>query len=445
MNKNDIITVSIDGCSSEGLGVAHYEGRAVFIKGALPSELCRVKITKVGSSAVYARLEELIEASPHRIAPDCPYYNRCGGCDFRHASYEEELNLKLIRVNDAFSRIGGLDLKAEAILGSASALRYRNKAIFAVSRDKDGKAVTGFFRSRSHEVTAVDYCLLQDEAAETAARALREWMDEFSVSAYDESSGKGLIRHIFYREGMACIVSAGKPPHLRELISKMVKSCPGLSSIILNINKTRGNTVLAGSFETLWGSDTVETLICGLRFRLSPLSFCQINKPQAERLYQLAIEYANLEKGNTVLDLYCGAGAIGLIASRHVKRVIGAEIVEPAIEDARVNAGLNGISNADFICADASQAAAKFKAEGLRPDVIFLDPPRKGLDPEVISSCAEMSPERIVYVSCDPATLARDLKQFNELGYKAVKACAVDMFPRTSHVECCVLMSRVKD
>ena len=445
MNKNDIITVKIDGCSSEGLGVAHYEGRAIFIKGALPLEVYRIRIMKVSNSAVYARLEELVEASPHRIEPDCKYYNKCGGCDFRHVSYDEELSIKLQRVNDAFSRIGGLNLKTDTIIGSASIERYRNKAIFAVSSDSGGKAITGFFRSRSHEVTAVDSCLLQEDAAEIAASALREWMDEFSIAAYDEIAGKGLIRHIFIREGMVCIVSAGKPPHLKELISEMEKSFPSLTSIILNINKTHGNTVLAGSFETIWGSDTVETVICDLHFRLSPLSFCQINKPQAEKLYNMAIDFANLEGSETVLDLYCGAGAIGLIASKHVTKVIGAEIVEPAIEDARINAELNSITNAEFICADASQAAEKLKTEGLRPDVIFLDPPRKGLSPDVISSCAEMSPDKIVYVSCNPATLARDLKQFNELGYKAVKACAVDMFPRTSHVETVVLMSRMEN
>jgi 23S rRNA (uracil1939-C5)-methyltransferase len=442
MNKNDIIAVNIDGCSSEGLGVAHFEGRAVFIKGALPSESCQIKIMKVSNSSVYGRLEKLIDVSPHRIEPDCIYYNKCGGCDFRHVSYEEELNIKLQRVNDAFSRIGALDLRAEKIIGSASIERYRNKAIFAVSRDSCGRAVTGFFRSRSHEINAVDSCLLQDKAADAAAKALREWMDEFSVSSYDEGTCKGLIRHLFVREGMVCIVSARKPPHLKELISKMKTSCSDLSSIILNINKTRGNTVLTGSFETIWGSDTVETIICDLRFRLSPLSFCQINKLQAEKLYNLAIDFAKLEGSETVLDLYCGAGAIGLVASKHVKKVIGAEVVEPAIADARFNAELNGITNAEFICADASQAAEKLKSEGLRPDVIFLDPPRKGLSPDVISSCADMSPDRIVYVSCDPATLSRDLKLFNELGYKAVKACAVDMFPRTSHVETVVLITR---
>jgi 23S rRNA (uracil1939-C5)-methyltransferase len=244
---------------------------------------------------------------------------------------------------------------------------------------------------------------------------------------------------------MVCIVSAGRPPHIKELTLMLKERCEGLKSIILNINKTKGNTVLSGSFETIWGSDIVETSICGLRFRLSPLSFCQVNTRQTEKLYGKALEFAALSGNETVLDLYCGAGAIGLIASRHARRVIGAEIVEDAINDANINAQLNNICNAEFICADATEASAKLKCEGFNPDVIFLDPPRKGLSPDVIKASVEMSPGKIVYVSCDPATLARDLKLFDSLGYGAVKVTAVDMFPRTRHVETVVLMSRVKE
>ncbi len=442
IEKNDILTVKIDGCSSEGAGVAHHEGQAIFIRGALPSEVCRIKIIKVTEASAYGRLEEVVEASPGRVVPDCPYFGKCGGCDFRHASYGDELDIKLRRVNDALERIGGLELRASEIIGAEEIDRYRNKAIYAVSRGADGKAVTGFYRSRSHDVIAVKSCLLQSKVADDAASVLRRWMDEYRIQQYNEADGGGLIRHLFVREGMVCIVSAGRPPHIKDLALMLRESCEGLKSIILNINRTKGNTVLYGSFETIWGSDYVETSICGLRFRLSPLSFCQINLRQTEKLYGKAVELAALSGNETVLDLYCGAGAIGLIASRHARRVIGAEIVESAVRDANINAKLNGICNAEFICADASEASEWLKGAEVDPDVIFLDPPRKGLSPDVIKAAVDMSPNRIIYVSCDPATLARDLRLFNNSGYIATNATAIDMFPRTRHVECVVLMSR---
>ena len=444
LEKNQLYEAAITGCTSEGQGVTRIAGRVVFVKGALPGERCRIRILKAGKTAVYARIEELLQASPHRIEPDCPCYGRCGGCDYRHAAYEEELRIKLERVNDAFQRIGGLALRAKEILPAPETDRYRDKAIFNVGEDREGKPVTGFFRARSHEVIPVEDCLLQKKEANRAAAVLRRWMREEMIPAYHEESGKGLIRHLFVRSGMVCVVAAGKPRCTDRLIEDLRQELPELRSIVWNENRSRGNTVLAGEFRILWGEERVEVSLSGLRFRLSPRSFFQVNPPQAERLYAQAVEFAGLTGEERVVDLYCGAGAIGLLAAPQAAEIIGVEIVRAAVEDAINTAKNNGIRSARFLCADAAEAAARFAAEGMEPDVLFVDPPRKGLAPEVIGSIAEMRPDRVVYVSCDPATLARDLRLFGERGYCAEKAVAVDMFPRTRHVETVVLMSRIQ-
>ncbi len=440
--KNQIHTVRIEGCTSEGQGVARIDGRAVFVKAALPGESCRIRILKAGKTAVYARIEELLEPSPERRAPDCPYYGRCGGCDFRHASYGEELRLKLQRVNDAFQRIGGLSLRAEVILPAPREARYRAKAIFAVGEDGEGRPVTGFYRARSHDVIPVEDCLLQTEEASRAAAALRRWMAAEHIPAYREESGIGLVRHLFVRSGMVCVAAAREPVHVSELTETVREALPELKSLVWNVNRSRGNAVLAGEFRTLWGTERVEVSLSGLRFRLSPRSFFQVNPAQAERLYAEAIELAGLTGGELVVDLYCGAGAIGLLAAPGAREVLGVEVVPAAVEDAREIAAANGISNARFVCADAAEAAAKLASEGMRPDVLFVDPPRKGLEESVIGSIAEMGPGRVVYVSCDPGTLARDLKLFTQAGYVPEKALAVDMFPRTRHVESVVKLAR---
>lgn len=445
LQKNQLHEAEITGCTSEGQGVSRVGGRVVFVKGALPGERCRIRILKAGRNAVYARIEELLRVSPNRIAPDCPCYGSCGGCDYRHASYPEELRLKLERVNDAFQRIGGLDLRAAEILPAPETDRYRAKAIFNVGEDREGRPVTGFFRARSHEVIPVEDCLLQLPEANRAAAVLRRWMADQRIPVYREESGRGVIRHLFVRSGMVCVVAAGKPRCTDKLIEALRNELPGLRSVIWNENHSRGNTVLAGDFYTLWGEERVEVSLSGLRFRLSPRSFFQVNPAQAERLYALAVEYAALTGRERVVDLYCGTGAIGLLAAFRAAEVTGVEVVQAAVEDAKRTAEENGIGNARFICADAAEAAARFAAEGMKPDVLFVDPPRKGLAPEVIGSIAEMAPGRVVYVSCDPATLARDLKLFQEKGYRAEKAIAVDMFPRTRHVETVCLLYHQKD
>ena len=445
--KNAVHTVTIDGMSSEGAGVARVDGRAVFVAGALPGEQCKIKLLKVTKSAIFGKIEEMIQASTHRISPSCPYFTSCGGCDFLHVDYEEELRIKKARVNDALQRIGGLELRVSEIIGAPSRERYRNKAIFTVSKEKD-KTVTGFYRPRSHEVIAVDTCLIQSDTADRSAESLREWMDAHSISSYDETTGRGLVRKIFVRtafiSGMAavCIVATGDLPKADELVACIRKRLPEAVSIVLNINKSRGNTVLSGSFKTLWGTDYIEDVLGPLRIKLSPLSFYQVNSRQAELLYNKAIELAGLTGKEQVLDLYCGTGTIGLYAASKAAQITGVETISAAIADANENAKRNGITNAEFICDDAGGAAKKLSETGFDPDVIILDPPRKGLTGDVIDAVEAMSPSRVVYVSCDPATLARDLKIFATRGFVATEAVAVDMFPGTVHVETVVLMTR---
>ena len=441
LRKNQEVTCTVEGCTSEGLGVARVGGRAVFVQDALPGETCRVRLQKVSRSAVYAKALERMNDSPLRIAPDCPHFGRCGGCDWRHVTYEGELGFKLQRVNDAFQRIGGLDLRAGYILPAPDTEHYRAKAIFAVG-EQAGRPVTGFYRARSHDIIPVEDCRLQTEEANLAAGALRGWMAKCRVPAWDEGQERGLVKHLFVRSGMVCVSAAGEPTAAEALVEGLRRALPGLRSVIWNVNRSRGNTVLAGEFRTLWGEDSVEVTLSGLRFRLSPRSFFQINPAQAERLYALAVELADLSGTERVVDLYCGAGAIGLLASPHAREVTGVEIVEAAVRDAEDTARRSGVANIRFLCADAARAAERFAGEGYRPDVLFVDPPRKGLDPDLIGSVAAMAPARVVYVSCDPATLARDLRRFADAGYLATRAVAVDMFPRTRHVETVVLMSR---
>ena len=446
LKKNDVVTAHIDGAASGGEGVAHIDGRAVFVNGALPGETCLVHIMRVKSAAVWAKAEEIIEPSPHRVAPACPHFPRCGGCALLHADYSEELRIKKERVNAALERIGGLGLRVDEVVPSESRFGYRNKAVFAVSRAA-GKAVTGFYRARSHDVLPIDSCLLQTDAANAAAAALRGWMDGTGVPEYDEKTGKGCVRRLMTRtssggETAVCVVCARAPRETASLVEALREGVPGLASVVLDINASRGNAVLSGDERVLRGAERLTDTLLGLRFSLSPTSFFQINRRQTERLYSKAIEYCGLDGRGLLLDLYCGTGTIGLCAARSCGRVIGAEVVASAVADARDNARTNGVENAEFILADAAEAAKRLADAGTKPDVIVVDPPRAGLDPAVIAEIIRMSPERVVYVSCDPATLARDLRIFAP-AYTAAEAASYDMFPATSHVESVVLMTRV--
>ncbi len=445
LKKNQIYESQIISWSSDGAGVCRIGGRAVFVPCGMPCERWEIRIVKVTNSAVFGKGERLLSPSPDRIEPDCPHYRKCGGCSMRHASYEAELCFKLERVNEAYKRIAGLKLRAEEIIGAEDTLRYRNKAIYAVGEGP----VKGFFRPRSHEIIPIEGCLIQDEASDRAAKAVCDFMAENSIPAYDELSGKGLVRHVFTRYGRSSgelqvtVVAAGGFGSKTQALAEAIRNaCPECVSIVLNVNRTKGNTVLAGDFYTLWGKDTISDTLCGLRFELSPRSFYQINPVQAEKLYYKALEYAAPDGKGLILDLYCGAGTISLCLARGCEKVIGAEIVPEAVENAKANAERNGITNAEFICADAGEAAAELLRRGTKPDAVVVDPPRKGLAPDVIDSICGMEPQRVVYVSCDVATQARDLKLFAEKGYKAEKSTAVDMFPRTSHVETVVCLTR---
>ena len=358
--------------------------------------------------------------------------------------YAEELALKRRRVQDNLARIGGSEVEVEEILGAAETRRYRNKAQYPVS--PDGRV--GFYRARTHEVIDTRECLLVKPEADAAAEAVRQYMRDFRAAGYDERTRRGLLRHVYVRsntrgECLICLLVNGKRlPHEAELVERLRRACPKAVGIVLGENTRRDNVIFGERYRTLWGADRLEDVLCGRVFRLSVPSFYQVNREQAERLYAKAIEYTQLTGEETVLDLYCGAGTITLALAPHAKRVLGAEIVPEAIDDARENAARSGVENAEFFCGDASDVAKKLAQENLRPDVITVDPPRKGLAEDVVESIARMQPERVVYVSCDSATMARDVKRFATLGYRAVRACAVDLFPRADHVETVVLLSK---
>ena len=446
LEKGSIYTAVIDGYSSEGLGIARVNGAVVFVPHAVRGEEIDLRITKVMKTSCAGEIVKIHNPSPERMEPECPYAGKCGGCAYRHLTYPEELWAKRQRVQDALTRIGGLDLTVEEILGAKNPEHYRNKSQYPVGADGS----IGFFQARTHKVVPIRRCLIQTEAADRTAQAVGEWMRRYKISAYDETTGKGLVRHVCVRvnrkgESLCCVVVNGnKVPREPELAAYVTAAVPHTVGVLLNSNTRRGNVILGDKYRTLFGRNYLMDTLCGLEFKLSMPSFYQVNRDQAEVLYGKALEFAGLTGNETVLDLYCGIGTITLCLAKAAKRVIGAEIVPPAIRDAKENALRNHIENAEFFCGDAADIAAKLEADGLRPDVVTVDPPRKGLAPEVIASVAAMGPEKVVYVSCDPATLGRDVKIFREFGYEAKRAAAVDMFPGTAHVETVCLLSKLQ-
>ena len=443
LEKNKIYRARIEGYTSEGLGVARIDGQAVFVHRALRGEDCDVLLLKVLKNAAFGKVVKVHEPSPHRVEPDCPYYGKCGGCDFRHMDREEELYAKKTRVQDALWRIGGSDVQVEEIL-AGERLHYRNKSQFPIAAD----GTVGFYKARSHQVIPVENCLLQKVDTNNVQLKFDRYIRLYNVSCYDERTRQGLLRHLYVRsngagESLVCIFANGRElPHEAELVALLREASPRIVGVVLGVNTQPTGAILGKEYRTLWGTDVLTDELCGLTFRLSVPSFYQVNREMAEVLYAKAVEFAALTGTETVLDLYCGAGTITQVMARHAGRGIGAEIVPEAIEDAKANAERNGVENVEFFCGDASAVAADFAAKGLRPDVICVDPPRKGLAPEVVRAAAQMAPRRIVYVSCDPATLARDVKLFAAEGYGAVRAAAVDMFPGTANVESVVALER---
>lgn len=442
--EGQLCRLVIDGYASDGAGVARLDGMVVFVQGGIRGEACDVRLTHVGRSALWGRVEEVVNPSPARIFPRCLHYTKCGGCQFRHMNYAEELEAKRIRVEDALRRLGGADIHVSAILGAEQVDRYRNKAQFPVAK---GPRI-GFYRPRSHDVIDVDDCLLQGEAAARLRGAVKEWMAEYSIPAYNERTFTGLVRHVYVRTNRAgrslcCLLVNGRGvPREVELVRALRRAEPNLAGIVLGVNEKHNNVILGDSYRTLWGEDFLSDTLCGLTFRLSVPSFYQVNPAQTEVLYGKALEFAGLTGAETVLDLYCGIGTISLVMARKAGMVWGAEVVPQAVDDAIANARRNHIENARFLCADAGEAARYLEGEGVRPDVVCVDPPRKGLAEDVVDTIADMGPERVVYVSCDPGTLGRDVKRFAGRGYTLKKAVAVDMFPRTAHVETVVLLSK---
>lgn len=448
MEKNKIYRAEIVAYSGDGSSIARIHDMVVFVPGGAVGDHCDIKIVKVAKTHAFGKIERIVIRSKNRIEPECPNAGKCGGCCYWHISYDEELSLKKKQVADAMKRIGGVDLEPERICGSDTIYHYRNKAQYPVGKNDSG-VITGFYRTRSHDIVPTESCLIQSELADSLAACVRDWMNTYQIPVYDETKNTGLVRHVFVRTGFAtgqvmlCIVAKNaKIPHAKELIQAARRAVPGLCGIVVNINNKPGNAILGNRYNTLWGAGYIEDVLCGNRFRISPASFYQVNRAQAEKLYKCALEYAELDETKTALDLYCGVGTITLALARECKSVIGAEIVPNAVENAKQNAVLNRLDNAEFFCGDAGQTANMLADKRLTPDVIVVDPPRKGLDDNTIDAVARMAPERVVYVSCDPATLARDVKKFVGHGYTVKKYRAYDLFPRTRHVETVVLMSK---
>ena len=449
LKKNEIYPVRITGYTSEGAGVCRIGERAVFVPGTILGEEWDVRIVRSTSAAVWGRGEALRAASARRTEPDCPVYPRCGGCALRHMDYEQELALKQAHVQSCLTRIGGQTISALPITGAAQTDGYRNKVQFPV-QEQDGRPVAGFFSGKTHRVIPVRHCRIQPDCADAIRGAVLAWMEQYHIRAYDEQTHTGYIRHIYIRFGaesgqiLVCIVAnCAQLPKKKQLVAALLAAEPGITTIVFSPNTKKGNTVLGTEFHPLYGDGTITDTLCGLQFRLSAPAFYQVNHAQAERLYEKAVQLAGLTGNETVLDLYCGTGTITLCLARHAKKAIGVEIVPQAIEDAKFNAAQNGMENAEFFCMDAGQAAKMLVDRRTRPDVIVVDPPRKGVSADVIEAISAMAPQRVVYVSCDPATLARDLKLLTAAGYTLQTAEAFDLFPRCAHVETVVLMSRV--
>ncbi len=479
LEKNQEFEVTIEDMGNEGEGIGHIDGMAVFVKDAVVGDVVLIKIIKAKKNYAYARLMELITPSQYRVEPICPHARRCGGCSIMQVDYIKQLAWKQDKVMNCLKRIGGItnveDLM-EPIIGMESpvsdsdvfpAIRYRNKAQFPVRRDKDGNIVIGFYAGRTHSVIDTDVCYLQDAVNDEIIRRFRRFLNEYDVEPYDEERHTGLVRHILTRVGrktgevMICVIINGtellgvvpgtsgaqkkKSMNVEQELVKCMENIPGLTSISINVNREKSNRILGDRCRTIWGSDTISDYIGNVKYQINPLSFYQVNPEQTEKLYGKALEYADLHGDDTVWDLYCGIGTISLFLAQKAKKVMGVEIIPEAIEDARKNAKMNGFENVEFFVGKAEEVLPEqYEKHGVYADVIVVDPPRKGCDEVAISTMVKMQPKKIVYVSCDPATLARDVKMLVAAGYEVKKVCAVDQFGHTGHVETVVLMSKVK-
>ena len=450
VEKNKIYEMQIDALGSNGEGIGRIDGYTVFVEGALPGEKISVLIVKVKKNYGYGKLMEILEVSPERREPMCPVAKQCGGCQLQHLSYEAELAYKTREVKDVMERIGGIrNVEVKPALGMENPWRYRNKAQFPVGRGKDGCAI-GFYAKRSHRIVDTDQCFLQNACNDEIIGIVRAFLNEFNIPLYDEEKHKGLVRHILTRIGrnsgeiMVCIVINGKKLPNSAILVERLKAVEGVVSIVLNVNKEKTNVILGQKIITLWGKDTITDSIDGIEFEISPLSFYQVNPIQTEVLYGKAVELAGLKGEETVLDLYCGIGTISLFFARKAKKVFGVEIVPEAIADAKKNAARNGITNAEFAVGAAEEVIPRlYKEEGITADIVVVDPPRKGCDEKLLETILQISPEKIVYVSCNPATWARDLAVLKEGGYELKEVQPVDQFSHSVHVEVVTCLQRV--
>ena len=445
LTKNAIYEAAVTDYTTEGQGIAHVEGCAVFIPNAVAGERIKLRIEVARKNWAAGKIVEILEKSPHRVNRECPVAKLCGGCTFWHIDYEEETRLKAERVRNCLNRLGGENLERVPILAAPTCHGYRNKAQYPVASKKN-RAYAGFFKAGTHDVVENERCLILPEETDRVKAVVMDYVNQSHVSVYDEVAHKGLLRHIYVRRGavskqiLVCLVINGRSiPKAHELVGRL-KKIPGFTTLVLSVNTKKGNAVLGDEFITIHGPGYIEDTLCGLNFRLSPRSFYQVNHHQAQRLYEAAISQAEITKNDTVLDLYCGVGTITLAMAAAAGKVIGVEVIPQAVEDARDNANRNGIENAEFFCGDAGQAALELEKQGIKADVVVVDPPRKGLNADTIEALARFAPRRIVYISCDPATLGRDVALLKERGYTVKNAMAADLFPRCSHVESIVTL-----
>lgn len=450
--KNDLVTLEIEDCGIDGEGIGKADGFTVFVKDAVIGDTVTAKIIKAKKNYGYGRLMEVLKPSPYRVEPKCEFARQCGGCQLQALSYDQQLVFKTNKVKGHLERIGGFtDIPMEPIIGMDELFHYRNKAQFPVGRNKEGKIVTGFYAGRTHNIIENRDCALGvAENKEVLDRVIAH-MEKYGIEPYNEATGKGLVRHVLIRYGyftkevMVCLILNGNKLPKEEQLVKSLCEIPGMTSITINVNKKHSNVILGEEIRLLWGQEYITDRIGDISYQISPLSFYQVNPMQTQKLYAKALEYADLHGQETVWDLYCGIGTISLFLAQKAKFVRGVEIVPAAIENAKENAKLNGLENTEFFVGKAEEVLPReYKKNGVYADVIVVDPPRKGCDETLLETMVEMNPERIVYVSCDSATLARDLKYLCERGYELRKVCPVDQFGMTVHVETVVLLSQQK-
>ncbi len=449
IKKNDEIDVIFEDLTHDGKGVAKVDGYPLFVANALPGEKGKIKVTKLNKGYGFGRLIDLYEKSEFRIEPACPIFAECGGCQLQHLSYEGQLQAKEKQVRDVLARIGKLEnVKVYPVLGMENPWHYRNKAQVPIG-EQEGGLVGGFYKQRSHEIVDMEACLIQQEENDAVLQKVKSICGEFGIRAYNEKTHKGTLRHIMVRTGkvtgeimVVLITRTPDIPNRRKLVEKIVKEVPGIKSVIQNVNTKRTNVIFGEQTNVLWGEEVIYDCIGDVKFAISARSFYQVNPEQTKVLYDKALEYAGLNGEETVIDAYCGIGTISLFLAQRANKVFGVEIVPEAIEDARRNAELNGITNVEFAVGEAETVIPQWYEQGVRADVLVVDPPRKGCDETLLQTIIEMKPKKVVYVSCNPATLARDLRILEDGGYEAVQVQPVDMFPQSVHVEAIVLLQR---